>query len=295
MSTLLAAIGFGIAAGAVIALGALGFTLQFGLSNVLNIAYGAFVTVAAFLGWYLISAGMNPWLALVVVALASALLSLAYYLTLVRGLLGRGVALGGMVIATVAAGLFIEYGVLAVAGPAVESYGVPSGATLHLGPITLPGLEGVVIVVAAALMVALHLILTRTTLGRAMRATAVNRTLARASGIATERVTQTAWLISGVLGGVAGFSLALTTSAFDYTLGSTFLIVMVAAAVVGGVGQPYGAMLGGLIIGVATQVSAAFWDPVYANVIAFVLLVAMLLIRPSGLLGLQARRQDVSW
>lgn len=295
MAILIAALGFGIASGAVIALGALGFTLQFGLSNVLNIAYGAFVTLAAFLGYGLVAAGMSAWLAMAVVAVAMGVISVLYYLVLIRGLLRKGAGLGSLAIATVAAGIFLEYAILAVAGPSVRTYGIQSGATLHLGYITLPGVQGIIILIAAALMLGLHLVLTTTTMGRAMRATAVNRTLARSCGIRTERVTMGAWFLSGVMCGVAGVALAMTTAAFDFTLGSSFLIVMIAAAVVGGVGQPYGAMLGGILIGIATQVGSAYWNPVYSDVIAFVLLIIMLLVRPTGLLGVQARRQDVAW
>lgn len=296
MATLVAAIGFGVASGVVIALGALGFTLQFGLSNVLNIAYGAFVTMAAFLGYVLVvSWGVNVWLAMALVGIAMGALTVFYYLTLIRGLIRKRASLGSLAIATVAAGIFFEYLIVAITGPSVLSYGIQAAGTVHLWYVALPTTQAIIIVVAVALMLALHLLLTMTTLGRAMRATAVNRTLARSCGIRTERVTTTAWFISGVLAGVAGVALAMTTAAFDFTLGSTFLIVMISAAVVGGVGQPYGAMVGGLVIGLATQIGAAFWNPVYSDVIAFVLLVLMLLLRPTGLLGLQARRQDVAW
>ena len=295
MATFVAALGFGVASGVVIALGALGFTLQFGLSNVLNIAYGAFVTMAAFFGYMLVSWGINAWLAMALVGIVMGVLTVLYYLTLIRGLIRRRASLGSLAIATVAAGIFFEYLIVALAGPAVRSYGIEGGHTLHIWYIALPATQAIIIVVAALLMLGLHLLLTMTTLGRAMRATAVNRTLARSCGIRTERVTTTAWFISGVLAGVAGVALAMTTAAFDFTLGSTFLIVMISAAVVGGVGQPYGAMVGGLLIGLATQIGAAFWNPVYSDVIAFVLLVLMLLVRPAGLLGLQARRQDVAW
>jgi branched-subunit amino acid ABC-type transport system permease component len=294
VAILIAAIGFGIASSAVIALGALGFTLQFGLSNILNIAYGAFVTLAAFTGYVLIGLGWNPWLVMVVASVITGLLSVLYYLGLVRGLARRGATLGSLVIATFAAGIVIEYAIVAVFGPNVESYGLSGGGTIHLGYITLSTLQVIVIAIAAALMLALHFLLTGTTLGRAMRATAVNRTLARSCGIRTERVTQVTWFLSGVLCGVAAVALAMTTESFDFTLGATFLIVMIAAAVVGGIGQPYGAILGGLIIGLTTEISAAYLSPAYRDVIAFALLVLMLLVRPTGILGTQARRQNVA-
>jgi len=134
-------------------------------------------------------------------------------------------------------------------------------------------------------MLGLHLLLTRTTLGRAMRATSSNPTLAQSCGIPTDRISDLAWLISGGLCGAAGIALAITIVSFDFTLGPLFLIPMIAAAVLGGIGQPYGAMVGGLVIGLVTQVVGAFWNPAYKDVIAFAILIAMLLIRPRGLFG----------
>ncbi len=294
MNLLIAAVGFGIASGAVIALGSLGFTLQFGLSNVLNIAYGAFLTLAVFIGLLLVNANVNPWIAMIVAALVTGLLSVAYYQALIRGLLRRGASLGSLVIATFGVGIALEYIIVSIFGPEVQSYGLQGGGTVNIGDITLSGLQVAVVVLACAIMLGLHLLLTRTTLGRAMRATSVNRTLARSCGIHTERVTQITWFLSGVLAGIAAVALAMVTASFDFTLGSTFLITVIAAAVVGGIGQPYGAMLGGLIIGLTTEISAAFLSPAYRDVIAFALLVAMLLLRPSGILGIQSRRHNVA-
>ncbi len=294
MNLFISAVGFGIASGAVIALGSLGFTLQFGLSNVLNIAYGAFLTLAVFIGLLLINANVNPWLAMILAALVTGILSVAYYQALIRGLLRRGASLGGLVIATFGVGIALEYIIVSIFGPQVQSYGLQSGGTVQIGYITLSGLQVTLIILAAAIMLGLHFLLTRTTLGRAMRATSVNRTLARSCGIPAERVTQITWFLSGVLAGVAAVSLAMVTASFDFTLGSTFLITVIAAAVVGGIGQPYGAMLGGLIIGLTTEISAAYLSPAYRDVIAFALLVAMLLLRPTGLLGIQSRRHNVA-
>jgi branched-chain amino acid transport system permease protein/neutral amino acid transport system permease protein len=135
------------------------------------------------------------------------------------------------------------------------------------------------------MMLALHLLLTQTTLGRAMRATASNRILAQSCGINTNRVSDIAWFLSGTLCGAAGVALAITTVSFDFTLGAVFLIPMIAAAVLGGIGQPYGAMLGGLVVGVASEIAAGYTNPEYREVVAFAILIAMLLIRPRGLFG----------
>ncbi len=285
MSLVIEAIGFGIATGAVIALGAVGFSVQFGISNILNITYGALMTLAAYVGYALVNRGVNAWLALVIGAIVVGVVSVAYNRVLLAPLVRRGTRAIAMVIVTVSAGIILQYVIVAIAGPDSHSYGEQSGATLHLLGFTLSAGQVAIIVLTAVVMLALHLLLTRTTLGKAMRATSSNRTLARSCGIATDRVSDIAWLISGSLCGAAGVALAITTVSFDFSLGSLFLIPMIAAAVLGGIGQPYGAMLGGLIVGVSSEVAAAVTNPNYKDVVAFVILIAFLLIRPRGLFG----------
>jgi branched-chain amino acid transport system permease protein/neutral amino acid transport system permease protein len=282
---LIQSIGFGVAAGAVLSLGAVGFTLQFGISNVLNITYGALMSVGAFLGLFMLGLGWNVWLIMAIGGLVIGLCSVALNRGLITPLVGKGMQPFGLVIVSVSAGIVVEYVIVAVAGPATQSYGNLGGATLNFLGWTLSTAQVVIIAITIVLMGGLHLLLTRTQLGRAMRATSSNRTLARSCGIATSRVSDIAWFISGTFCGMAGIALAITIESFDFTLGSIFLIPMIAAAVLGGVGQPYGAMVGGLVVGVVSSVSAAYWDPAYQSVVAFGILIIMLLVRPRGLFG----------
>lgn len=294
MSTFIAAIGFGIASGSVLALASLGFTLQFGLSNTLNIAYGGFITVAAFLGYGLIALGVTAWLAMPIVAILMALLSVLYYQGFMRRLLRRAPGLGPIAIATASALIFIDYAVELIGGENVHSYGITSKGTLHLWYITLSRTQVITILLALVLMLMFQSLLRLTQAGRALRATASNRTLARSCGIRAERVTTAAWVLSGVMSGVAGVSLAMTTQAFDFNLGMNFLFLIVAAAVLGGVGEPYGAIAGGFVIGIMTELSAAYLNPAYSDVIALAVLIVILLVRPTGILGNEARRRHVA-
>ncbi|MGH2888122.1 MAG: branched-chain amino acid ABC transporter permease [Solirubrobacteraceae bacterium] len=285
MHLIVESIGFGVASGAVIALGAVGFSVQFGISNVLNITYGGLMTLAAYLGLLLVNAGISAWLALPACAVLVGVVSVVFNRLLLTPLMRRGTPPVAMIVVTVAAATVLEYVIVAIAGPASQSYGLQSGSTLHFIGMSLAVGQVAIIAIAAVVMLALHLLLTRTTLGKAMRATSSNRTLARSCGIATDRVSDIAWLISGALCGAAGVTLAITTVSFDFSLGGLFLIPMIAAAVLGGVGQPYGAMLGGLIVGVSSEVFAAVGNPDYKDLIAFAILIAVLLLRPRGLLG----------
>ncbi|MGH8996300.1 MAG: branched-chain amino acid ABC transporter permease [Acidimicrobiales bacterium] len=283
MRQLIEAIGFGIASGAVVSLGAVGFTVQFGISNVLNITYGSLMTLAAFVGYGILQAGVNVWVVLAATSVLIGVASVAFNRLLLAPLSRRGTGFVAMVIVTVSAGIILQYLIVAVTGAAARSYGQQSGATLHLGDIVLTESQIAIIGLTLVLMTGFHLLLTRTKLGRAMRATSTNRTVARSCGIRTDRVIDFTWLVSGLMCGAAGVALAITTVSFDFSIGATFLIYMIAAAVLGGIGQPYGAMIGGLVVGIASQVAGAYWSPAYQPVVAFGILIAMLLVRPRGL------------
>jgi branched-subunit amino acid ABC-type transport system permease component len=118
-----------------------------------------------------------------------------------------------------------------------------------------------------------------------MRATAANRNLARNCGIRTARIVTLTWAITGALCGIAGTVFAINDGSFGATSADLFLVVILAAVFLGGPGQAYGAMAGAVIIGLATEISAAYIQPSYKDVIAFVVLLVMLAVRPQGLLG----------
>ncbi len=290
MNLFVETLGFGIVSGCVIALGAVGFSVQFGISNVLNVAYGTFLTLAAYLGYLLNVEHFNQWLSVVVVGMAIAVLSVVYNRLLPGRLMRRGAGFVTTLIATVWAGIGMLYVIVVIAGPTARTYQVDNGRTLTFAAFVLTTSQLVVIGAALALMFAYHLLLTQTQLGKAMRATSVNPVVARSCGIPVSRVIDAAWFISGLLCGMSGVVLALTTVTFGSTLGTTFLIYMIAAAVFGGIGQPYGAMVGGLVVGLATQLVGAYSSPAYEDVAAFVILTAMLLVRPRGLFGTAATR-----
>jgi branched-subunit amino acid ABC-type transport system permease component len=279
-------LGFGLFSGSLISLGAVGFTVQFGISNVLNVAYGAFVTLAAYLGyWFVNDLHFGFWLTIPVVAVIVGALSVAFNRLLPRALLRRGASFVAVLVGTVWAGITIQYLIVSLVGPSTFTYALSGGTTVNIWDFVLTSTQVIVIGGAAVLMLAYHGLLTRTQLGQAMRATSVNPVVARSCGIRTDRITDVAWLISGMLCGATGVVLAATVSTFDSTLGTTFLIYMIAASVLGGVGQPYGAMVGGLVVGISTQMTGAYLSPAYEDVAAFVILVFMLLAWPRGLFG----------
>jgi branched-subunit amino acid ABC-type transport system permease component len=286
MSLFIETLGFGLFSGSLISLGAVGFTVQFAISNVLNVAYGGFITLAAYLGYLLVNdLHVDFWLAIPIVAVVIGGLSVAFNRLLPRPLMRRGASFVAVLIGTVWAGITLQYVIVSIVGPSTFTYAIGNGSTVDIWDFVLTSTQLIVIGGAAVLMLAYHTLLTRTQLGQAMRATSVNPVVARSCGIRIDGVTDVAWLISGMLCGATGVVLAATVSTFDSTVGTTFLIYMIAAAVLGGVGQPYGAMIGGLAVGITTQLTGAYLSPAYEDVTAFVILVAMLLIWPRGLFG----------
>lgn len=285
MTIFLASLGFGLVTSSVLAIAAVGFTLQFGVTDVLNLAYGAVMIAGAYLAYVLNSHGVNIWIALVVAVVAcsaaSVLLNAGVYTPFQR----RGSAPITMVIVSLGMTLIIEFGVQAIAGGTSVSYQMSQGPAVTAGGFTLSAVQLVVIGLSLVVMAGTHVLLRYTRLGKAMRATAANRNLARNCGIRTGRVITATWAITGALCGLAGVVFAMDAGSFDATSTDLFLVLILAATFLGGPGQAYGAMLGAVIIGLATEVSAAYITADYKYVIAFVALLVMLGVRPTGLLG----------
>jgi branched-chain amino acid transport system permease protein/neutral amino acid transport system permease protein len=190
-----------------------------------------------------------------------------------------------MVIVSLGMTLIIEFSVQALAGGTSVSYTMGSGPSVGAGGLVLTALQFVVIGLSLLVMAGTHVLLRYTRLGKAMRATAANRTLARNCGIRTSRVVTVTWAVTGALCGLAGVVFAMDAGSFGATSTDLFLILILAAVFLGGPGQAYGAMLGAVVIGLATEVSAAYITPSYKYVVAFLALLIMLGVRPTGLLG----------
>ena len=285
MELYVAALGFGLVSASVIAIASVGFTMQFGITNMINLAYGSVMVVCAYAAYYVNRAGVNIWVALLAGALAGAVLSPLLNRFLYAPFQRKGTNLIGMVIISLAASLMITNLLLPIVGYYTSSYQVDQGPLVRSHGLILTTAQIAIIAVAVILMLAIHGLLRYTRLGKAMRATAANPILARNCGIPTQRVIDTVWLITGALCGVAGVVAGLNSANFTYDSGATYLIPIIAAAVLGGAGQPYGAMIGAVIIGMVTELSAAAIAPEYKEVVAFSMLVLVMVLRPQGLLA----------
>jgi branched-subunit amino acid ABC-type transport system permease component len=287
-------VGFGIVTAAILSIAAVGFTLQYAVTNVLNLAYGAIMTVGALTAYAVNRSGASIWVALVAGAASSAVISVALSRAVFEPFRRRGLRLFGMVIVTIALDLLITNGLLIAAGPNPFSYNAQSGRAYHLLHMIFTSQQLTVIGIALVAMLIVRAILQWTKLGRAMRATAADENLARACGINTQLVKDAAWLLSGTLCGVAGVVLGLSVSGWTVSTGDSLLITVVAAAIVGGIGQPYGAIFGALVLGVATAIVGGYFSSSWTDTTAFVILVIFLVFRPTGLFSGVVRRRDVA-
>jgi branched-subunit amino acid ABC-type transport system permease component len=193
-------------------------------------------------------------------------------------------------LASIGLALVLRQALLFGYGPQPQQYRVDPYKVYVLGSVRLSEAQFVSIIAAAAVIVTLGLFLSRTTLGRTMRALSDDRELAAIAGVNIAQVITYTWILSGLLAGVAGVLAALVQTTFDPNFGFTLLLPIFAAVVLGGIGSAYGALAGGLLLGIAMELStwSSFFggvDPVYKPVVAFVLLAAALIVRPQGLLG----------
>jgi branched-subunit amino acid ABC-type transport system permease component len=285
VSIFLASFGFGLVTAAVLAIAAVGFTMQFAVTDVLNLAYGAVMIVGAFVAYAVNQAGASVWLGIVAAAVAGALASVLLNRGIYTPFQRRGGAAITLVIVSLGMTLIIEFGMQAIVGGTNVSYRMGQGATLRAGGLNLTTVQFVIIGLSIVAMGGVHVLLRYTKLGKAMRATAANRSLARNCGIRTTRIVTLTWALTGALCGIAGTVFAMNNGSFGATSADLFLVVILAAVFLGGPGQAYGAMVGAVLIGLATEISAAYITPSYKDVVAFVALLLMLAVRPTGLFG----------
>jgi branched-subunit amino acid ABC-type transport system permease component len=286
VSVFLSSLGFGLITAAVLAIATVGFTLQFAVTNVLNLAYGSVMINSAFVTYYLnIHAHLNAWVALIGGVLTGAIVSYLINRFIFTPFQSRQLPPITIVIVALGVDLCGTFGLQAIVGGSYFSYRQSFGREWHFLGMYLSTLQLTIIAIAVVVLGLIHWLLKYTKLGKAMRATSANMNLARNSGVRTQWVISTTWIISGALCGLAGTVFAMDTGVFVATSAQLYIVLLLAAMFLGGPGEPYGAMLGALTIGVATEVSAAFINPEYKEVIAFLVLLGMLTFRPYGIFG----------
>src|SRR5579859_3651953 len=206
MNILIAAFGFGLVSASVIALAAVGFTMQFGITNMINLAYGEVMIASAYVAYYIDEGGGSIWIAMLVGAVFGAVFSFLINRLIYSPFQRKGTSQLGMVIVSLAVSLMIANIMLPIVSYFPVSYRERFSNLLRFGDIALTVNQIAIIALAIAIMAVIHALLRYTRLGKAMRATAANPSLARNCGIPTQRVIDAVWTITGALCGLAAWS-----------------------------------------------------------------------------------------
>ena len=307
----------GLMRGLVIGLAGIGLSMTYSILNFANFAHGDYITAGAFSGWgttyllaglgradigslLLVGAGGSVFggalgigivgtpiavvAGLLVAGAFTVVLSLAVDRFIFRPIRDEdGITL---LITSIGIAFALRYMMQFVYGsdvrgttaqpPAVSLYFVDGAVRVNMHDLTL-------VVVAGGLMLGVHLLLQRTKLGKAMRAMADNEDLARVTGIPTERVVRAVWIIGGGLTGVAGYMFVLWKGTLGFNDGWLLLLLIFAAVILGGIGSVYGAIAGGLVIGLTASLSVIWIPSAFARAAAFFVMIVILLVKPSGL------------
>ena len=288
------AIGFGVITAALIAIGAMGFTLQFGLTNVLNIAYGGAMTVGAFAAFIAEELHLPLALGVLLAPVTGALLTWFLGKTLFAFYARRGAGLFEMVMVTLAVNLILQFGIDAASREQIYRFSFPQGASLHAGYFSFTVTQLVLVAVAVGVFTGLEFLLRRTRLGKALRAMAVEPGLARTCGIPTGKIVNVVWLLSGALAGLAGLAYVINSLTISASVGTDFLPLVLAAAILGKAGSTRGAVLAALALGLVTEEVGALGGSAYSTVAGFGILAIVLVTRPAALAGQVAAKVEIT-
>jgi branched-chain amino acid transport system permease protein len=281
----------GIKFGLIIAICAIGLSLIFGTTGLVNFAHGELVTFGALIAFlFNVTLGLHLLIAGPLAVLAGVFLGFAIDRGFWRPLNRRGTGLIAMLVITIGLGLLIRYIFLYQFGGFTRTYAqyALQREGLVIGPVTLVPRDLTSIALSVAALVLVAFFLQRTRMGKATRAVADNRELAEASGIDVDRVVGLVWAGGAGLAALGGILLGLAEQV-SWLGGFQLLLLMFAGVTLGGLGTAYGALVGSLVIGLIVQLSTLWIAPELKNVVALMVLILILLVRPQGILG-QAER-----
>lgn len=282
----------GIRFGLIIAMTAIGLSLIFGTTGLINFAHGDIVTFGAIVAWFW-SAGEGFDIHLIPAALISIAITAAFSggleLGLFRPLRKRKVGLFQLLIITIGLSLVIRHVLLIFFGGSPRPFtDFTISRAVQIGPIAMPPRDLVIIGLSAIILVGVGLMLMKTRIGKAMRAVSDNRDLAEASGIDVQRVILVVWVMGGALAATGGIFFG-SSIAVDWLMGFQLLLLMFAGVILGGLGTAFGAMVGSLVVGIVTEVSTLWFSSELKLMWGLLVLIIVLLVRPQGILGRKER------
>ncbi|NMG08168.1 branched-chain amino acid ABC transporter permease [Brasilonema sp. UFV-L1] len=284
MNTLLAqSIVNGIALGSIIALAAVGLTLTYGILRLSNFAHGDFLTLGAYLTLLVNTSGVNIWLSMAIAAIgtvAAMLLSEKLLWSYMRSIRATSTT---FIIISIGLALFLRNGIILIWGGSNKTYDLPVPIAMDILGVKVEQNKLLVLFLAVVAIVVLHYILQNTKIGKAMRAVADDLDLARVSGINVDQVILWTWVIAASLTSLGGSMYGLI-GAVRPNMGWYLILPLFASVILGGIGNPYGAIAGAFLIGIAQEISAI--TPLgsqYKQGVALLIMILVLLVRPKGL------------
>jgi branched-chain amino acid transport system permease protein len=283
----------GLFLGAVYALFAVGYTLVFGVLDILNLAHAAIFTAAAFTAFSLAEGAMPLWAAFVVATLLAGVLGILLDRVAFAPLRRRNAGTLAPLISSIGVAIIIGAVLRAIYGVDERHFttaGLDSAPAIHVGPVTFTSVELAIFLSAIALMVVLSWILRATTLGRRIRAVAEDRLAASLLGVNLERTIAATFFIASGLGGAAGILTGLEYNSVTLDMGAPIELKGLAVIILGGMGSVTGAVIGGFIIGAVETFAIAYGLSPWRDALVFGVMFALLVARPAGLFGKRALR-----
>ena len=291
MSELAQLLANGLVTGSIIAIAAIGLTLVYGILKIVNFAHGEYLTFGAFAAFLVdVTWGVGIVAALLFAMVMTAALGVLLELVLWRPLRRRRAGMISLFITSIGLALVLRHVIFLWWGAQPRRYDVDVFQVFELAIVRLSRSQLTAIALAFAAIALVGLMLARTKLGKSMRALSDDPELASVAGIDVQRVTLATWILAAGLAGLGGVLQGLVQASFNPNMGFTLLLPIFAAVVLGGIGNAYGALAGGVVLGVAMELST--WDvlaggipAVYKPAVAFSVLILVLLARPQGVLG----------
>jgi len=279
----------GLSSGAIYALGAIGLSLVYGILKLVNFAHGDFMTLGGYVAFAVnVSAGLPLIVAILAALVTVAVLGLALELAVWAPMRRKGAGVMQLLLLSIGLAFVLRNLILFQWSGSTRSLDVDQFQSWNpFGDVVITRIQVIVMVTAGVVLIAVALMLRTTLVGKSMRALSDSFDLAEVSGVNTRRIVLYTWVLAGSLAGLAGVLAAIYTTLTPNT-GWFLLLSIFAAVVLGGIGNAYGALLGGIVLGLTQEWSTMFIRPTYKEAIGFLVLILVLLIRPQGIFG-QAR------
>jgi branched-subunit amino acid ABC-type transport system permease component len=275
----------GLVAAGYFSLGAVGLTLVFGTMRIINFAHGDMLTLGAYLTFGISALGLPFWPAAAMAVVLTALVAFALDWIIWEPMRRARTSTLQLFLVAIGLAMVIRYTIQFFAGSQVRGVGQDVLSSIAVGPFHLGALQALVLVVGVVAVVLVGLALAFTRFGKQIRALADNMALAEVSGIDTRRAVRLIWLVAGGLAALAGVLYAAAVGSVNPNFGFLILLSLFTSAVLGGIGNAYGALAGGLVIGLAQEWSTLFFNARWKPVVGFVILIAILLVMPRGIFG----------